>query len=412
MSIIIALIVFSILVVVHEWGHYIAAVKCGVNVEEFAIGMGPAIYKRQGKKTLFSIRCLPIGGYCKMTGEDEASDDVNAFCNKNVWQKIVIVVAGALMNIIYAIVILMVIPNFMYTSTREVYEVDENSPAYIAGIQKGDELIGVNGKEYGLIEDIKFELALDNAEDSKMEFIVNRDGKKLSIPVTYTPILLIAETGEYSSEVLKVGAQIEKINGKNIMDIEDLKSELDSNAVAVKLTLDNNEYQLNENEIEIMNLNRGNKTNYLGTKIEVRRLNPIESIGYGLEKTRYYISTTYKSIKLMVTGNVSKDQVSGPVGIIKMISDTYTEDIKSGIGTTLISLLSFSAMLSINLGVINLLPLPALDGGRFFILLIEVIRRKPMDQEKESWIHFVGFILLMILMVVVLFNDVTKLLGF
>lgn len=411
MSIIIALLVFSVLIIVHEWGHFIAARKCDVPVEEFSIGMGPAIYQKQGKKTLFSIRILPIGGYCKMTGEEEKSDDVNAFCNKNVWQKILIVVAGATMNIVYAFVLILIIANCAKVSTRKIDSVAENSPAAIAGMEVGDVLMGVNGKEYKLIDDITFEVALNASGKETFEFAVNRKGKKIYVPVDVMRIIQITDMEDVESEKILEGDRIYEINGVSIREISNIKDELAKEKVVIKKISSDEEIELTEEEVKVVKKNLGNLTSFIGVTLESDKLNVLESIPYAFRKTCYYVSSTYKGLKMMITGKVYKEQVSGPVGIIKSLGDTYNEGKESGFKIALLSILSLSAMISVNLGVINLLPLPALDGGRFFILLIEVVRRKPMDLDKESWIHFVGFILLMILMVVILFNDVAKIFG-
>ncbi len=388
-----------------------AARKCNVPVEEFSIGMGPAIYQKQGKKTLFSIRILPIGGYCKMTGEEEKSDDVNAFCNKGVWQKILIVVAGATMNIIYAFVLILIIANCSKVSTRTVKAVAEDSPAAIAGIEEGDILMGVNGKEYKLIDDITFEVALNAAGKENFEFTVNRKGTKLNVPVEIKRVVVITDTLDVETDKILENDRISEINGIAASDMNTIKEELGKEKVVIKKTTGDEEFELNEDEVKIIKKNLGNLTSYIGVTLANEKLNVIESIPYAFRKTCYYVSSTYKGLKMMITGKVYKEQVSGPVGIIKTLGDTYNEGKETGFVMALLSILSMSAMISVNLGVINLLPLPALDGGRFFILLIEVVRRKPMDLDKESWIHFVGFILLMILMVVILFNDVAKIFG-
>ena len=445
-SIIVALLVFTLLIVVHEFGHFLAARKCGVPVEEFSIGMGPAIYKHQGKNTLFSIRWLPIGGYCKMTGEEEASDVPDAFCNKNVWQKILIVVAGATFNIIFAILVLMILPNFSAVASQEVSAVKEDSPASEAGIEVGDKIVGTNGRITSLCDDIIFDVTVAKNDTDTIDLVVEKDGEREDVTLHYIPSLLILDKTE-NADILKENTYVATINGKAIKDISNIKKEISSilkedeevkvdvyeetsseeikeetedtleesemqtstdKKIIVTLINDDTEYELSENDIEVLKNNSANRSNYIGLGFKYVKLNPFQCMGYGLKRTRYYITSTYKSFALMFAKKVSRDQIAGPVGIIKMFGDSYKSGIVQGIGVALYNVLAMAAMISINLGVINLLPLPALDGGRFVILLIEVVRRKPMDLEKESWIHFVGFVLLMILMVVILFNDVTN----
>ncbi len=412
MSIIVALLVFTVLVVIHEFGHYIAAVKNGVPVEEFAIGMGPIIFKRPGKKTLFSIRLFPIGGFCKMVGEDEESDDENALGNKTVLQRIVIVAAGATFNIISAILILIVISNFEAVSVKTVKEVIEDSPAMEAGLLKGDEIIAVNGQKTPLMDDVRFIIALDSSKDQKLDFKVKREGKEIIIPINYDVNLAITDVKGIESENLKAGTYVNEINGKSLGEIASLEKELKSEVVKVKVDSKDEEITLTAEEVKILNANRPNISKSIGIIPDSKKLNVFESFGYGIQKTRYYAYSTFKSLGLMVTAKVSKDQVAGPVGIMKIIGDTYENSIVIGFGTMILSLLNFAAMLSVNLGIINLLPLPALDGGRLFFLFIELIRRKPIDPEKEGWVHFGGFVLLMVLMVVLLFNDVMRIIQF
>ena len=329
----------------HELGHFIAAKKCGVQVNEFAFGMGPAIWKKQRGETLHSIRLFPIGGYCAMEGEDGSEDDEaedgdspkeynpRAFNNKKPWQKIIILLAGAGMNVLCAFLVMTILMTYLGFTTMTIAEVAQNSPSYEAGILAGDKVIRVDGEEVDLWTDFG-------------ERIQKSEGKELTITV-----------------------------------LRD-KEELD-----ISLTPSYNEEE---------------KRYVVGTICEVTH-NPLKGIKAGFFSTGRLFVVMYDSLKLLLTGGASIEEVSGPVGIVQMVGETSSQGLWS-YGFLV-------ALICVNLAVINLLPLPALDGGRILIVLVSWITGKKLSPKVEGIIHAVGIVLLLGLAIFVTINDVGKLFG-
>ena len=319
----------------HEFGHFIVAKKSGIRVLEFALGMGPAIFKRKGKETLFTVRLLPIGGYCKMEGEDDESDDPQAFCNKPVWKRILVVAAGALMNLVIALVITfaLVLSESKLPSVT-VAEFYDTSVSDGYGLEVGDEIIKIDGKVVNIYTDISGAFSRTYGKES-VDITVLRDGEKVFLDDVQFPLMQISE--DMSSIVPDFYVMAE---AKTVGSV----------------------------------------------------------LKHTFFRTVSYVTMMYESLFDMITGRVSLRYVSGPIGTSQVIAEAAA----SGLA----SLASLMALISINLCVINLLPLPALDGGRLVFLVIEGIRKKPINRDAEAIIHFVGLILLLILMVVVAFKDI------
>lgn len=362
LTLISAIIVFGLLIGIHEFGHLAAAKAVGVTVHEFAIGMGPKIFSFTKGGTKYSLRLLPIGGFCKMEGEDENSDNPNALCNKSVWARLLVMVSGALMNIILGFLIYVLI-NTCYVSdfrVNTVGKVLENSPAYECGIKPGDKIVSINGSSVHITAEASFAVFINGTAEN--EITVKRNGEKLKFHVS--PAMYIEN---YKDE-----------NGKIIGGFfaDDTTPE------------------------EIKN----NYGRYIiGYEFKKASKNPLNVIKNAFFSAGYTVKVVLYSLKMLITGQVGMRDVSGPVGIVSQIGQSAAAG--------LASLLSFTALITINLGVFNLLPLPALDGGRVFFLIIELIRRKPVPPEKEGMVHFVGLALLMILILVVTAGDIYKLIN-
>ena len=336
MNIVVAILIFGLLVLVHELGHFLAARKNGILVEEFAIGMGPKLVGIKRGDTLYSIRLLPFGGYCKMLGEDEAvEDDPRAFSNKSVGARIVVVVAGAAFNILLAFLFACIIVGNMGDYTTTVDKVTEGSPAYEAGMQPGDRIVKIDNHNIVSYDEIGLYINLKKGEN--IDITYKRDGK------TYVANIKPVEQ-----------------DGRHLIGISPAK------------------------------MNQGNI---------------LQIIKYGFIKVIFWIKTVFISLGMIFRGEVTRQDFGGPVRIISEISKGYTESVKYGIKQVFMTISSYIVLLSANLGVMNLLPLPALDGGRLVFLLIEAIRKKPINREKEAYVNFIGFVLLMVLMVFMLFND-------
>lgn len=337
LSLICAVLMFCAIVIIHEFGHYITAKKCGIAVSEFAIGMGPVIFRKQGKETLFTLRLLPLGGFCSM-GEDQEAVDENSFRSKSVPRRMAVIAAGAIMNLILgfilAVVILLV--NQKYT-TNIIAEITEGSGCAAAGLSVGDEIVEVNGLHIFTASDIIYQLR--NDEDGVLDFVILRDGVR------------------------------SEING-------------------VKFGLDINE-------------ETGERTLRYDFKVYAKKLEAKELLPRASRQFAYCARLIVMSLKDLITGKYGLNNLQGPVGIVTVITETAGKT-----GFDLGYLLDIGMLISVNVGIFNLLPLPALDGGRLVLLIVEGIRRKGMKPETEGMIHFAGFALLMLLMIAVTFNDV------
>lgn len=334
MTVIYVIFLFVLMIFPHELGHFIAARFCKVQVNEFAFGMGPAIYQRQGRETLYSVRLVPVGGYCAMEGEDtdEASDNPRAFNNKRWWQKIIILVAGAAMNVLIAILALTIISAAYGMSTTVIDQVTEDSPAMEAGIEPGDRILSIDGEEVEEWTDVAILIAAGAAEDGVIDITVDRDSGETTVTVTPEEEedgrLVIGVTCRVTHNIFKAAA-----NGA-----------------------------------------------YGAWSMTVMMIDTIRDM--------------FSSGELM-------EQVSGPVGIVSAVSETSTYG-----GVYYIYLV---ALISLNLALINLLPLPALDGGRIIFVIIRLITGKAITDKMEGTIHMIGMICLLGLFIFITCNDITRL---
>ena len=334
MTIIAALLLFGVIILIHEFGHFILAKKNGITVHEFAIGMGPKIFSKEKDGTVYSIRVLPIGGFVSMEGEDEESDKPGSFGTKSILQRASVIFAGPFFNLVLAVLFL--IPVFIYigSPTTTIDEVVENSPAQIATLQSGDTIKKIDGKEITSWQDFTNEII--SSQGKELSLVVERDNKELNLSI----IPEKSEDGSY-----KVG--VTSLRDKNI----------------------------------------------------------INAIKESFVTTGQMIVQMVTFLKQIITGTVPggfSNSVAGPVGVISLVSDAA----KTGI----INLLYLGSVISLNLGIINLVPFPALDGGRLLLLLIEALRGgKKINPDKEAMINMIGFCALMAFMVFITYSDITKL---
>ena len=344
LTVIYAVILFSVIIFVHEFGHFIFAKIFGVYVHEFAIGMGPAIFKKQKGETLYSIRIIPMGGYCKMEGEDGESENPRAFSNQSKFHRFIILVAGALMNLILGLIVVIIMNSAFggdYFGSTTINNVVENTPAYEAGIKPGDKIVRLNNHGVNIISDFNI---YKNSE--VLDITVKRGNEKLSFKVT--PDFFVVDK---EGNIVKKSDNKE---GKRLIGIEFGKEE--------------------------KNL------------VNIFKYSFYESVLIG--------KTIFLSLGDMISGKVSPDNLSGPVGIVNEINNAA----KVGFDY----LLYLMALITINLGIFNLLPLPALDGGRILFLLIEVVIGRPVSPKYEGIIHAIGFLLLILLMLYATGNDILR----
>lgn len=353
MSLIITFLIFGFIILIHEWGHFIVARKSGVFVEEFAIGMGTKLWSKEKDGTLYSIRLFPLGGYCKMKDEDTFSNDPDSFSNATISKKFAIIFAGAFMNFILALVIFIGIGFFTGSTTTIVKEVVEDSPAQQVGIKPGDIIYEVDNKKVRSFEDLSLKISGINGKSKSLKNI-NITVKRKNEKLTFT-----------------------------------LKPKYDE--------------ALQRNLIGIVPVI---KNGMLAKNIEGIQKNTLfDTIRDGYFNMLFTIKVTVIGVLELLSGGISINEMMGPIGITPVIDSQYENAMKVSVGTTILTMLNIMALLSANIGVFNLLPVPALDGGRIVFLLIEAIRGKPISPEKEGMVHFVGFVLLMGFGIFIAFKD-------
>lgn len=344
-NIILFVLILGVIVFIHELGHFTWAKIAGVYVYEFAIGMGPKLFSKKIGDTEYSLRLIPIGGFCSMAGEDlQADDDENVpkekrLQSKTRLQRFLIMFFGPGNNFILALVLLFFIAMIWGGTTLNpvVSSVMDNYPAQTAGISAGDTIIEINGNKVKTSDDVTLYLAIANTKKNNDITVIKEDGQEVTYQVKPKKV---EEDGE-SSYYFGISMQQEKVTGF------------------------------------------------------------VNSIKYTGEKFCSLMKQMFLTVKFLVTGGVSLNQLSGPVGIYSVVG----EQSKAGIQ----NILFLIAYLSINVGFLNLLPLPAFDGGHILFILLEMIRRKPLNPNVENMIHSIGLALLMLLMVVVTVNDIIKL---
>lgn len=432
MNIFWALVIFSLVVIIHEFGHYIFARKGGITVNEFSLGMGPRLFSFDAAGTKWSVKLLPIGGSCMMEGEDEASDDEGAFANKSVWVRIWTVFGGPLFNFILAFVLSLFVIGSVGVDKSNIVSVTNGYPAEQAGLRAGDVITKINGTNINIGREVSSYFVFHPLSDENVKIEVKRGDEKLSFDVKpqekerfylgfgYNPgdgeavIDSVTEDGALKAAGAKAGDVITAVNGTAISSGNALNNYFTENPLDGKETKINVKRADTGNIEEISVTPKSAGSSYtLGMVSNTAR----EKVGiggtlyYALNETKYVVVTTVESLKMMVTGRVKAKDIAGPVGIVNMIGNSYEQSKNEGIMVILLSMASISILISANLGVMNLLPIPALDGGRLVFLIIEAVRGKPIDPDKEGKVHFAGFVLLMILMVVILFNDILRIIG-
>lgn len=344
-TIILFLVIFGIVVLSHEFGHFIIGKRNGIRVVEFSVGMGPSLFSFQKGDTKYSLKLLPLGGACIFDGEDgvaakEEGADEHSFLSANVWSRIATVFAGPFFNFLLAFVFSLIIVAFNGSDRPVIQRVIDNSAAKEAGIMEGDEILRINGERTRIYREVSLISALNKGGSMNIE---------LKRGDTVFNVIL---TPKYSQE-----------DGRY----------------------------------------------YIGLGAgEFVKCGPLEVFEYSIYEVRYWVKATYKSLLIMLQGQAKKEDISGPIGIAHFVGETYQEVKPYGTSSVIFTMMNIVILLSVNLGILNLLPLPALDGGRLVFMFLEVVRGKPISPEKEGMVHFAGLVVLMILMVLVMYNDIVK----
>lgn len=334
-SISVTILILGLLIFVHELGHFLVAKLVGIKVHEFALGMGPLVWSRKSGETQYTLRALPIGGFNRMAGMDPGEEyDPRGFNTKPVGQRMGVIAAGSLMNFVLAIVLFVIF--FMgigiASNSNKIAGVLEGSPAHRAGLQAGDRIIAVDGRETPTWEQLT--TVIRAQPDQEVLLTVQRAGEQLQVLIP-----------------------VERDEEENV--------------------------------------------GLIGIKRSFEKKGFFESIWLGITSSVSLIVLIVQQLFLMIGGQVPAD-VAGPVGMVQIVG----EAVNFGIGT----IIQFTAMLSLNLGIINLFPIPALDGSRLVFLALEGVRGRPINPEKENFLHFIGFVLLIGLMILITYQDIWRIL--
>lgn len=370
---------FLVMVSLHEFGHFSVAKLLGFKVLEYAIGFGPTIFKRQKGETQYSIRAIPLGGYCKFEGDGEDSDDPRAFCNQKAWKRILVIIAGGFSNVLLGFVIMLVVVGAtspMLTNTID--SIVENSYLEQVGVMPGDKLVKINGKHVSFYDDITLYRSEFKA-DEDAQITVERDGKKIDFTIRPSEQVI---TVKYLDDHIEYTSAV---NGAATTETIPYSDENPKNDELVGQTETSTGY-------------------IIGFSPASEDVTFFNIWGQAWNETKFVVKLVYQSLWGLVTGKVGIDAMSGPVGIVSEVNNAVNSGSRSWL-----YVLNLVALLTINLGIFNLLPIPALDGGRLVFLIVELIRRKPVPPEKEGAVHVIGFMLLFALILFISFNDIMRL---
>ena len=403
------IILLGFLIFIHESGHFTVAKLCKVKVNEFAIGFGPTIWKKQGKETKYALRLFPLGGFVSMEGEEERSEDSRSFSKASIPKRIAIVVAGATVNIIFAVVIY-----FIISATSGTYisnEINSTINGYAAqsiDLKNGDKIVQIDNKKINNKADLDKILKKSKGEDLNIK--IERENNTLDFTIKPTEVKTKV-TGIYLDENCKIAAvekgsssekqgiksndKLIKINNKEINGDRNKALELiGENGVNTMLVT----VERKGKEINIELTPDYVSSYYLGVNLKQAPDTFINRCIGARIQTKEFVFSIVDNLKKLFTGNVGIDQMMGPVGISEVVAKTNGFQ----------EFISMMALISLSLGVTNLLPIPALDGGKILILIIEAIRRKPMKQETEINIQLLGFSILIALSLYVTYNDILR----
>lgn len=352
-SLIITILLIGVLVVAHEFGHFIVAKKCGIWVQEFAVGMGPKIISRMKGDTEYSIRAIPLGGFCRMEGGSEDGEiSERSFLAKSVGARLAVMAAGPFMNFLLAFLLIFGLTCTSYTATPEIREILAGSAASETGLQAGDVIRRINGKRIHIYDELQYILQQNSGESIQVE-VARTDGQR---HVYALQPRLDEEQGRYLigfTPVVQTGLLAQPIDGYDKMSV-------------------------------------------------------LDTARYSYYAMLNYVKMTAQGLARVFTFTASQDEYGGPIAIYHAVGDSYQAGLAYSVQAAIQNVVYIGAVLSANLGVLNLFPIPGLDGGRILFLLIEAVRRRPMNAELEGKLLFLGFVFIMGLMVYILWGDVVK----
>lgn len=458
MNILLAILVFSVIVIVHEFGHFVVAKANNVMVVEFCIGFGPRLLHFTKGETMYSLRLIPFGGACVMLGDDDGLDEIGgeshnnpdsnedkdnddkdklvnisgrtikydperSYTSKSVWARMAITVAGPLFNFLLAFISSIIIIGNVGYDPCKVDIVYDGSPAKEAGLKEGDVITKVNGRGITFAREFNTYIYMNPSDNLNITY--ERDGKtyETTVNLRYTKkqayqigvtidqenvIVSVLDNTPAKAAGIQAGDKIYSVNGEivgenaSFGDLIKKNPDIESEVVLIRddkeLTVKVKPQLVDVEEYYSGFACFGNR----------EKVSPMATIGYSFREIGYWVRYVFDCLGMMFGGRLSLDDVSGPVGVVSVVSQVVEQSKQDGGFYVFLNLLNMVVLLSANLGVMNLLPIPAIDGGKLVFLIIEAVRGKPVSKEKEGMVHFIGMVLLVILMVVILVNDIRK----
>lgn len=441
--IVIGVLFFMLIIFSHELGHFITAKLSGVRVNEFSIGMGPRLFGFKKGETEYSFRLLPIGGYCAMEGEDEDSEDPKAFNNAKVWKRMIIIIAGAVMNILLGFILMFAhtVQADNYASTTVTQFVPYSFSAY-SGLQEGDRIVDINGYSIWNYTDLKFAIStLQPVEADGKTLVVYKQSCANEACVVYTKLFDEFKLDENTAPALynilssgceKIKTAKTKQESKLLLDelcdkmyahfgVKDYElpniTEKDTRKLFqadVKVIRNDEEITLEDVQFFTQYTSEENeKAGKVSVSIDFYVDSIEKNVGSVLtqtfSETCSMAKTVWTSLVWLVQGRFSFNELSGPVGIATAVTHVASQGLMEGFGTAVNNILFVMILITVNLGIVNMLPFPALDGGRFLFLLIEWIFRKPIPRKVEQIVNTAGLVILMLFILIVSFKDVWQL---
>ena len=433
MSILLAVIIFGLLVFIHEFGHFIIAKKNGVRVIEFSIGMGPTLFSFGKGETKYSLKLLPFGGACQMLskefpGEEETVNDIEkSFESKSVWSRMAIIFAGPFFNFVLAFVLAIIVLGFMGYDPAVITAVSSGSPAEEAGLKVGDVITEYDGTNIDVGREIYLEQYIDGVDGDDIEIEYERNGKeyttklkpryieKYMLGVVYTPgegkavMSEVTADGPLDKAGFKAGDVIVELDGVAIKSGDEFGDYVTNNPFSEKtvhIVAMRGDEKIEADITPVIGI-QGYDLGFSYNIGNTKKCTALNIFKYGYVEVRYQVRMVFKSLGMLFTGELGINDFSGPVGIVDAIDTVYEGSKEEGTKFVFANMITFTILLSANLGVMNLLPIPGLDGGRLMFLIIEAIKGKPVKH--EAYINMAGMLLLMLFAMYILFKDIINL---
>lgn len=408
--------VLGFLILIHEAGHFFVARLCKVTVNEFSIGFGPIIWKKQGKQTKYTLRLIPLGGFVNLEGEEERSEKEGSFSSASIPKRMAIILAGGLVNIIFALIVYFTLMFSLNNHTSLVVDSTiENYAAQNYGIEVNDKIVAIDGKKVRTKNDI--DKIMKNTNGEEMIITLYRDGKQENISIIpskqeykntgiylksissgeNTKILTVQSGSIAEKQGIKANDEIIKINDKEVKNQTEILEVINNQKNDESLTF---LLKRGNEEVEITLKPETLYKYYLGIYFAKAENTVINNIYFSFFETRDFAFSIFENLKMLFTGQVRVDQFMGPVGISEVVANT----------NQIADFVNIMALISLSLGVTNLLPIPALDGGKFLLLVIEAIRRKKISEKTEINIQLLGFAFLITLSLYITYHDILRIL--